>query len=66
MKLVDVPRPVAETPAARALVRKRVELWRRAFERGDAAVLAQAVVEQRATPARLRGSLDQLTLPRAA
>jgi hypothetical protein len=42
------------------MVRKRVELWRRACVRGDAAVLARAVAEQRAIPARLRASLGRL------
>jgi hypothetical protein len=61
--LMDVVRPTAETPTARALVRKRVELWRRAFERGDAGVLAQAVAMERTIPAKLRAQLDQLSLP---
>jgi hypothetical protein len=64
--LLDVARPTAETPAARALVRKRVELWRQAFERRDAGVLAQAVTEQRTVPAKLRAQLDQLRYPTSA
>ncbi|HST17763.1 MAG TPA: hypothetical protein VLK36_08855 [Gaiellaceae bacterium] len=66
MKALSPVRPGAETPAARVLVRKRVELWRRAYERGDAAVLAQAVAEQRMIPVLLRASLDQFDQRRAA
>lgn len=60
MNAVSTLPPGAEAPGARAMVRKRVELWRRACVRGDAAVLARAVAEQRAIPARLRASLGRL------
>jgi len=66
MKAMSPLPPGAESPEARALVRKQVELWRQAFTRGDAHVLAQAVVQQRAIPARLRASLDRLADLRAA
>jgi predicted short-subunit dehydrogenase-like oxidoreductase (DUF2520 family) len=35
---------------------KRLELWKRAIERGDAEVLAQAIVEQREIPEALRAA----------
>jgi predicted short-subunit dehydrogenase-like oxidoreductase (DUF2520 family) len=44
--------------ATEAKREKRLELWKRAIERGDAEVLAQAIVEQREIPEALRAACE--------